>query len=77
MTCEVPFGRLALVGRDINPGRLTISLESGATPIAGRLITDDGETPFTGWIELAGLIEALHARCSTAADSKGDKQTAG
>lgn len=40
---------------------LTIRLEPGASPIAGVVVVGGEETAFVGWIELAGLIEALHS----------------
>ena len=37
---------------------LTLSLDPGPGPIAGVLATDSERVEFTGWIELAALIEA-------------------
>lgn len=47
---------------DPEQGWLTITFELGAMPIAGVVRTAEGETPFTGWIELTGLIESIHHR---------------
>ena len=51
----------ASTSRDREPTALTIRLKPGASPIAGVVVVGDEETPFVGWIELAGLIEAFHA----------------
>jgi hypothetical protein len=48
---------------------VTIRFKPGSTPISGVLSTADRETQFTGWIELAGLIESLHPE-----GSRGDEQ---
>jgi hypothetical protein len=44
------------------PQKLMIRLEPGAEPIAGVVTGAGQETPFTGWIELAALIESAHAQ---------------
>jgi len=46
---------------------LTIRLKPGVRPIGGVVVSTSGETPFTGWIELTGLIESAHARTAAAA----------
>lgn len=39
---------------------LTIRLEPEASPISGVVVAGGEEESFTGWIELATLIEAVH-----------------
>jgi len=46
---------------------LTIRLKPGENPIGGVVVSTSGETPFTGWIELTGLIESANARTAAAA----------
>lgn len=50
------------------PEWLTIRLEPGVNPIGGVVVSKEGETSFTGWIELAGLIESAHARTAAVAE---------
>ena len=40
--------------------QVTLDLEEGADPIAGRLV-DEGEAPvaFAGWLELAAALERV------------------
>jgi hypothetical protein len=64
MTRLASVGKLVLMVEGPEPETLTIRLERGVTPISGVVTSADGETPFTGWIELTGLIEALHSRAS-------------
>jgi len=47
---------------DPSPECLTIRLTPGAKPIEGIVVSREGETRFTGWIELTALIEAFHSR---------------
>jgi len=75
MTSRGSRRKLALVDESQESRKLTISLKRGAMPISGTLVTVDGETSFTGWIELAGLIEAVHARSSAATSPDGDRSS--
>jgi hypothetical protein len=47
---------------DPSPECLIIRLKPGAKPIEGTVVSPEGETRFTGWIELTALIEAFHSR---------------
>ena len=47
---------------DSAPECLTIRFKPGAKPIEGTVVSPEGETRFTGWIELTALIEAFHSR---------------
>jgi len=41
---------------------LRLEVEVGSEPIRGVLIAADGHrTPFSGWMELAAVLEAAHA----------------
>lgn len=52
---------------------LTIRLKPGVSPIGGVVVSTSGETPFTGWIELTGLIESAHAQTIRRAPAEREK----
>ena len=46
------------IGRMATETQVTLDLEVGSEPIAGRLSDDDGTTvAFVGWLELAAALE--------------------
>jgi hypothetical protein len=63
------------------PGTLTIRFEAGAEPIAGTIVADGEELAFTGWIQLASLIDRLRptggARGGTTAPSSPLRRSPG
>ena len=45
------------------PLKLSLELDLGAEPIAGRLLGADGTiSPFVGWLELTQLLETARRR---------------
>ena len=64
MTPVRALDRLTLMTGDTPSETVTIRFEPRSTPITGIVSTAGKDTPFTGWIELAGLIEAMHPLAS-------------
>lgn len=48
---------------------MTIRLDPAAGPISGLLVTDEGEREFSGWIQLAGLIESQRSSLAASVES--------
>jgi len=73
MTRLASPGKLVVMVEVPEPETLTIRLEPGMTPISGVVTSADAETAFSGWIELAGLIESLHSRTAASVRPNGGK----
>lgn len=53
------YGGATIVTVEDRSATVTIKLDSAAGPISGLLASDDGsEREFSGWIQLAALIES-------------------
>ena len=44
------------------PSTLTIRFEPGVEPIAGAIVADGEELIFSGWLQLASLIDRLRPK---------------
>jgi hypothetical protein len=52
---------------------VTIEFASDSTPISGVVIAAGVQAPFTGWMELAGLLESAHCRCEARSRARSAK----
>ena len=51
-----------MTGEGLEPRRVTLELLPGSDPIAGTITGPDGDvTPFSGWMELVGAVDRVHA----------------
>ncbi|MGW2719815.1 hypothetical protein [Streptomyces sp. NPDC001492] len=39
--------------------RVIVDFSSGADPVSGRVISEDGEEEFSGWMELIQLLDQI------------------
>lgn len=55
--------------REVARRKATLEIDARADPIVGTITGDDGlERPFSGWMELAGAIEAWRTENRSGSD---------